>query len=210
MGEIISKLNRNKLLSNRTRENSDLKLGIAQLFIRDKLRKLLAKDYRKFFFESGSSTAFVAKEFVDYYSENHDRNLTSTCKDLQIETNNVLANIYFRLNQEMDKLCMYPQGIPRDEYGATYGQLENFMGHEWPRDVPVDFSISEFLNKDININIKDQLTGITDKFNENYVDSTKPWKGMIFMAASGVGRNTDKFQGPHVHSFINMLFSLIE
>jgi hypothetical protein len=208
MSEIISSLNSYGTLGDRTKKNSDLKEAIARLFIREYLPTLIARNYRNFFFESGSSIAFVAKEFTDYYKESYNYDWTSSSEKLVIETNNVLAYEYFLLKQKRDKLCTYPQGIPRDKYGASYGDLERYLGCKWHLfpDRKEDFSITEYLEK--NHDIKEQLKKITEKFDRDYTDNAEKISvnGIVFMAASGLGKSEYMPEGPHVKSFINMLF----
>jgi hypothetical protein len=206
MSEIISSLNSYETLGERTRKDSELKVAIARIFIQEYLPTLIARNYRKFFFESGSSIAFVAKEFVDYYKECYNYEWTSSSEKLVIETNNVLAYEYFLLRQKRDKLCIYPEGIPRDKYGASYGDLERYIGCKWHLfpDRKQKFSITKYIEE--NPNIKEQLKKITEKFDKDYTDKNGSVKGMVFMAASGLGESEYMPKGPHVKSFINMLF----
>jgi hypothetical protein len=207
MAGVITKLNSNTTLGDRAERDSDLKIGIARVFIKTYLPALITENYQKFFFESGSSTAFVAKEFVDLFRVDPTIHWASTSsKKVQIKTNNVIAYIYFLLNLRVKTLDFYPQGIPKDEYGATYGDLEEFIGHVCACDLkknPENFL--KYLKK--HDRVKEVLTGITNRFEEDYVDDPKKeGRGMIFMAASGIGTSPGEFEGPHVGSFINMLF----
>ena len=205
MADIITKLNSNTKLGDRAEKNSDLKIGIARFFIKTFLPTLISGNYRKFFFESGSSTAFVAKEFVDLFRVDPTIPWALTSKNVQIKTNNVIAHIYVLLNLRVKKLDFYPQGIPKDEYGATYGQLEEFIGHRCACNLkknPENFS--RYIGK--HEKVKKVLTEITNNFDNYSISSTKKEaRGMIFMAASGIGISPG-FEGPHVGSFINMLF----
>lgn len=196
--DIIAKLNSNITLGERTKENSDFKKAIAQIFIREYLQKLIMKDYLKFFFESGSSTAFVAKEFVKFCLEDPHLEWAKKSSYAQIKTNNVQANIYFLLNQRLKTLEFYPQGLPIDKYGATYGDLDNFDAYATNSAKKMGFDFLNYLDSyDV---IKIALTKIVSKLNEDYLVPTE--KGMIFMAASGI----ESSAGPFVSSFKNMLF----
>jgi hypothetical protein len=196
--DIIAKLNSNTTLGNRTKKNSDFKKVIAQYFIREYLEGLIMNDYLKFFFESGSSTAFAAKEFVKFVKEDPHMEWAMKSSYAQIKTNNVQANIYFLLNQRLKKLEIYPQGLPNDEYGATYGKLVDFDAYKTDQAKQEDFNFLKYLAE--HDEIKTALTEITSELNEDYIDPTE--KGMIFMAASGVENSA----GPFVGSFKNMLF----
>lgn len=213
VADIIAKFVSNTTLIDRTKKDSDLKEAVAQAFLVCYLQKLINNNYLKFFFESGSSTAFVAKKFVDLFSPNSYRTQGAETQKIvrgvetpkiiagenlkiQIKTNNSLAHFYFFWSLPLNKLCLYPQGNPQNRYGATLGDLERVID-------PTPNS-EEYIGQNAN-NI---LREFTTEFNKDYVGSgsKKTGKGMIFMAASGVEIGADKLGGPHVGSYKNMLF----
>jgi len=198
MADIIAKFVSNTTLINRTKKDSDLKEAIAQVFLGKYLPSLVRKNYLKFFFESGSSTAFLAKEFVDLFMANSNSDWGVKTRKVQIKTNNSLAYFYFLWGQSLDKLCLYPQGSPQNKYGATLGDLEEVD----------DEPMSNIHGSYIGQKAKSALTKFTNEFNEDYMGkaSKKTGKGIIFMAASGVEIGAGKLGGPHVGSYRNMLF----
>ena len=202
MAKIIDRFVNNTKLMDRTIENSDLKETIAHFFIKYYLPILITNGCLKFFFESGSSTAFLAKEFVDSYeTKSIDVWGKINPGEVQIKTNNSLAHSYFFWGQNLGTLCMYPPGNPNNEYGATLGILEDVNG-------PLPSSkenVGTFRGSEMELNA---INGFAKEFNNDYVSvgSEIEHKGIIFMAASGVEIDEGKDEGPHVHSYRNMLF----
>ena len=191
------RLNAYDELNKRCSKVTPLKKAIARFFWQEYLTVIIKDNgVRTLFFESGSSIAFVADEFLTCFED--EVLLKSLSDDLKVQTNNILVFLDFALPDRthihdihINDLLLYPFSRPDDKYGATFGNLLRASRRPWPRkafQIPKD-ALSEVMK------IKDHF----DKFNKNK-------KGIIFMAASGIDLNSEDFSGPHVGSYYNMLF----
>lgn len=200
IGDIVAELNRNTKLNERANESPILKEAIANFFLEQYLPMMVRHGYRRFFFESGTSVAHVAKAFIErleYDSKRKD--YAKNHHEFEIETNNILAWMNFVLNLRVKNTALFPSGKLEEEYGATFGNLVDL---EMPAGKYSKFyeMCNDIWKEEAN-KIIESIDAITKKFDEDYGK-----KGMVFMAASGVDTKTPGFEGPHVKSSCNMLF----
>jgi len=198
--KIANRLNDFKKLSDRcSKESPYLKQAIARRFIDEYLAKLIQKGINKFFFESGSSLAFVSEAFIDCLNENRQqgKRWATLPSDFKIHTNNILTYMDFALSERVN-IELYPYGPPEPTYGATFGPLIELEPPSHPKNP------GEMYEK-FELNLKKEADEKASKITE-WFENTYENNGIILMAASGVDLNKNGFYGPHVSSFYNMLF----
>lgn len=170
-------------------QNDRLKQSIANFFLELHLSEIVKGQVTKMFFESGSSIAILAEMFLDRMGEEWLR----MSANIEIETNNILAYIYYVLAQS-SRVELYPAGPPEKTYGATFGTLERV-------DVPIDNCSAHPIKGTARV----ETDRIRDYFSETYVTS-----GLILGATSGIDLSVTSEVigpiGPHCGSYKNMLF----
>jgi hypothetical protein len=196
-------------LYGRTDRHIDEKTKAAKFFVERYQPCLEAKAIRGIFFESGSTPAFLAREFPDSFWKKIEFGDRGEPNRL-ISTNNVL--VYLHLWLERHVPCgHFPWGEPEGTYGATYGPIANLVDTSANFDgVPLDKWAREAIQQ-----LLDSPRGLK-KHNTS----------LIVMAASGLqlGGNHDivkspdydlpprdvtmicERSGPHVGSYKNMVF----
>src|SRR4051794_14835836 len=110
------RINSWKTLIGRTVKHQELKHVSADYFHRLILTRILSAGVTKFFFESGSSIAILARMFRKFINAHRQIEL---CAQLAIETNNILACLEFEFFGSIP-MTLYPPGPPEDKYGATF------------------------------------------------------------------------------------------
>jgi hypothetical protein len=196
-------------LYGRTERNIDAKAKAAKFFVESYQPYLEAKEIRGIFFESGSTPAFLAREFPDSFWKKVEFGNNGEPNRL-ISTNNVL--VYLHLWLERHVPCgHFPWGEPEGTYGATYGPIANLVNttasfHGSPLDRWAREAIEQLLRSPRGL--------------------TKENTSLIVMAASGLQLGTahhitanQEYQlpeedtiaihncfGPHVGSYKNMVF----
>jgi hypothetical protein len=196
-------------LYGRTDRHVDEKTKAAKFFVERYQPCLEAKEIRGIFFESGSTPAFLAREFPDSFWKKIEFGDKGEPNRL-ISTNNVL--VYLHLWLERHVPCgHFPWGEPEGTYGATYGPIANL----------VDTSAS-FLGSPLDRWAREAIQQLLNSPRGLRRDNTS----LIIMAASGLqlgGNHTilkdegyelpnedraiigGRF-GPHVGSYKNMVF----
>lgn len=196
-------------LYGRTDRNIDAKTKAANFFVEKYQPCLEAKPIRGIFFESGSTPAFLAREFPDSFWKKVEFGEKGEPNRL-ISTNNVL--VYLHLWLERHVPCgHFPWGEPESTYGATYGPIANLGNRTANFDgAPLDYYARAAIH---------QLQGSPHSLTKNNTS-------LIVMAASGLQlgpthvitgdtgyvlqtKDVDSIQmcfGPHVGSYQNMVF----
>jgi hypothetical protein len=149
------------------------------------------------FFESGSSTAYAAYEFLEYARKNSGYwQKSGMAENLRIVTNNFFTLLDFTLyghgSRPVKEITLYPQGPFSEDYAATYGDI---------RDVRPD-NRRAFHRKgwSLDSGAAEACAKVTKD-----IDSLLGKKGLIVMAVSGVDWSDDHICGPHVGRYRNML-----
>jgi hypothetical protein len=199
--DFAQSLDRFSKLSKRTNVEKRSKEGIASYFWQRYFSKLHDKKIRTLYFESGSSVAYVSREFIHQVRRQSDwwyqRKATES---VHVLTNNILTYLQFLLQespwQPMD-VRLNPSGPVSDDYGGTYGILSFAPKKAAPG--PLD-ALRTALPRETETLVKKQ----TDVLSKQLSDS-----GLILMTASGVDTRsasaTVPYPGPHVGSYENML-----
>jgi len=186
LGRFVSKLETFHALSARMNRQAGPKQAVAQFFLHRHLGRMINSGVRRFYFESGSSVAYVSETFIE---NGGPQWLRSFLSELQIETNNILTYLAFGLETPVS-VELYPSGPPEAVYGASLGDLRSLP----PVAPPLE-----------SLGLTDQaetrVRQIAQRFRVRYQKA-----GMILMSASGIETTkTSPFGGPHVGSYYNML-----
>lgn len=183
---IIERFDEFAVLNLRFTKNPGLKRAIASYFLDAYLGNMVQSGVRRFFFESGSTIAFLGQVLGERL---HKDWMSHLLPRIQIETNNFI--IFLNFIFEPVPVGLYPWGPPETRYGATFGPLGAVAELGFPQEpgrLPED--------------TRNAVQDIRKHFEMGYSDH-----GIIFMAASGVDLTGDTaFPGPHVGSYHNMLF----
>lgn len=184
--EIIERLKKYDVLTERSIENVKLKKGMASYFLDQCFAPIMDLGVRDFFFESGSTIAYLSSEFSERLSDPAGQNVMN---QLSIKTNNILTYLEFVLTKNI-KIILRPSGTPENKYGATFGDLTLLLEYKNPPDPdPVTSYVKDAINK-MAKHIKE---------NGNQL--------ILFGTASAININQSKFPiGPHGGSYYNKLF----
>lgn len=187
--KFVTSLNTFDVLSDRvSRRVPELKRAIAAYFLAQYLGRMVELDYRKLFFESGSSIAFLSEQLIARRREDW---VSRAFPNLLLETNNIITYLDFVLSERVP-IDLYPYGPPEAKYGATFGPLTAIPRREPPVVGPCPLSKQA----------ENAVETISAHFKDRYHE-----KGLVFMAISGVDLAPDEwFRGPHVGSYYNCLF----
>ncbi|MCP3931171.1 MAG: DUF4062 domain-containing protein [Bacteroidetes bacterium] len=126
--DMIKNINSYKKLDERCSIDVREKETLAKLF-REKFLNPIINYKLSLFFESDSSPAFVAKEigsakkFAKAVLENSEENA------LNLYTNNILAFLELWMNSHLP-VSMRPNSSPKEQYGASYGILDDLIDEE--------------------------------------------------------------------------------
>lgn len=202
--DLAGKINKFSKLTARTTIFSELKKAAAVYFWKLYFPQLYHKGIKAIFFESGSSIAYVSQEFINQIRQQQYFYNNNMNEIIRIRTNNVLTYLDFYFQEPHWKtldVSLYPQGPFSEDYGGTYGKLNDIVPEPQPRegDPPrkqLPSKSQEGVDKVKSDLLKDFETG-----------------GLVLMAASGVDtRDESSYPGPHVGSYPNMLLkrSLLE
>ncbi|MGD0776353.1 MAG: hypothetical protein ABSC05_26345 [Candidatus Solibacter sp.] len=184
------KLKEFPVLNERCAQNTRLKRAIATYFLDRCISHIMRANILKFFFESGSSIAFLSEVISHSY-----RYFMRQSPELVFETNNIVSYLEFGLFDPV-KVSLYPPGPPEPKYGATFGELAN------RERVPPPLHISPRLQPGEQSAVRE----IVEHFNKYEWDKAGS-RGLILMASSGIELSCEsKFPGPHVGSYWNYLF----
>lgn len=179
-------LNKCSVLNERCGVNPQLKRAVADYFVDFYLERMSRARLCKFFFESGSSIAFLSEVFSSRY-----RDMMRNWPELFIETNNIVSYLEFALFHQV-KVALYPDGPPELKYGATFGDMPARLKPLPPPERP----------RRLTPSAETVVRDVAKHFGENYAE-----RGIIFMASSGIELAPDAaFPGPHVGSYYNQLF----
>jgi hypothetical protein len=163
------------------------KLAQAQVFWKTMMGKIRRHDYKKLFFESGSTLSYISETFEDYALKN-DKDSGTWC----IWTNNVFTLLQLMLYTDVD-IRRFPTFAPdpEDKYGAIFP-------HDWHSLEESPPKKPRKLHKDENSAVNTMREDIC-KFGE---------KTLLLATTSGwdLINKVSNFQGPHVGSHPNMLF----
>lgn len=185
----IDRLNEFDTLSRRVAENNPhLKKAIANYFLDRYIGRIVEFGFRNFFFESGSSIAFLGEAFIEQF---HNKEwLQRIASEISIQTNNILVYLDLLLSAHL-RLELYPYGPPEGKYGATMGPLTCIPVRE-PPTIPV--SLSQAARPTVN--------AISHEIKRRYQRN-----GLLFCSISGLQLTPNsEFRGPHVSSYYGMLF----
>jgi hypothetical protein len=201
--DFVKRLDKFDILSLRIADEvPDLKTAIARYFLDQYLGLLISSGTKTFFFESGSSIAFLSKEFIAYL---HDEKwLQEVAGELRIHTNNIITYLDFGLSERV-RVELYPYGPPEKKYGATFGALTSLTK------LPPS-KVREHLEHR-NSTPRRSDGDYSDRW-QSEVESLATWfrsgyerNGVILMTASGLETDPQHpYHGPHVGSYYNMLF----
>jgi Domain of unknown function (DUF4062) len=202
--DFVRRLDKFDTLSLRIGARPLLKEKIAHYFLEQHLGWLIQKGVRAFFFESGSTIAFLSQAFVSaLHDEEWMRNISN---ELRIHTNNIITYLDLGLSERIH-VELYPYGPPEKKYGATFGPLT---------------SLTKLPTTKVLENLELKQVATTDSHGreapkerwEEEVEKLERWfsthyrrHAVIFMTASGLETNPESpYYGPHVGSYYNMLF----
>jgi len=163
--------------------NAALKQAAAEFFLDLYFDTLSKAQLSRFFFESGSSIAFLSEGFASHL------NRTPRATGITIETNNIMSYMEFVLSQS-SPVQLYPAGLPERKYGAVFG------GDLARLTVPARGAHP----------ITGRARELVDEFRLHFTEQYSQL-GVIFGATSGISADPPETpSGPHVGSYHNMLF----
>ena len=187
--KFVAELSKFDILSDRiVRKVPELKTSIAKFFWDQYLGQMIESGIGRFFFESGSSIAFLSDQFMRAL---HDEQwLKEQSPKLELHTNNILTYIDFTLSEAI-RIELFPYGSPEKKYGATFGRLTSLPKLQPPKS-------PRKLTRTASEIVTEMTEWITSRYKNN---------GVILMTASGLEVSSESpFYGPHVGSYYNMLF----
>ncbi len=202
--DFVKRLDKFDTLTLRVGARPLLKERIAHYFLEQHLGWMIQKGVRSFFFESGSTIAFLSQAFVSaLHDEEWMRNVSN---ELKIHTNNIITYLDLGLSERIH-VELYPYGPPEKKYGATFGPLTSLTK------LPTVKVLENLRRTSNGSNIGRNREGIRERWEEE-VEKLERWfsthyrrHAVIFMTASGLETNPDSpYYGPHVGSYYNMLF----
>lgn len=183
----LDQLRRFSTLGSRVGLDVGSKEALAKAFWWNMQGRIRRYKYTHLFFESGSTLAYLADEFVS--------TVLSHGQDTQswhIRTNNVLSLVYFDLHTSIDA-SRFPTGIPDpdDEYGAIFPSEWRLLHEPQPK-----------RSRKLHPKEKKAVDDMRAAFNK--VNGRQ----LVLAAASGLDldNRVQSFRGPHVGSHPNMLF----
>jgi len=126
----VTSLNQYKKLDLRCNIGVKQKQAISKFLRQYFLDKIIDGSY-SVFFESGSTTAYIASEFGE--SKRFIDNFSKLSRDStgRLYTNNILAYLELWVNVRLP-ITMFPQSSPCEPYGASYGVLEYMIDETTP------------------------------------------------------------------------------
>lgn len=202
--DLAGKINKFSKLTKRTTIFSELKRAAAVYFWKLYFPQLYHKGIKAIFFESGSSIAYVSQEFINQIRQQRFFYTNKLDEQIRIRTNNVLTYLDFFFQEtpwEALDVSLYPQGPFSEDYGGTYGKLNDIVPEPPPRkgDPP---------RKQLPPESREGVDNVKSDLLKDFETG-----GLVLMAASGVDtREESSYPGPHVGSYPNMLLkrSLLE
>ena len=198
---LAQQLNKFGTLTKRTTLREHLKEGAAWYFWQRYFSKLYEKKISMLFFESGSSVAYVSREFINCVRTQSDWFYDKRMNErLQIRTNNLLTYLDFLLRERPWRpidVRLQPHGPFSEDYGATYGVL-NFSVQESP------LSPKDAVRTRLSAETQTLVDSVIEDFKRDFSHT-----GLVLMAASGLDTRPESadapYPGPHVGSYPNML-----
>lgn len=198
--DLVERLGQYGKLTSRISRRANLKNRVAEHFWSQYLLAVLTKT-DTIFFESGSSTAYVSREFVKTLDNNRlVEPVVEFAKRARILTNNLVAFQELTLGESAwgwKQVEIFPPGPFKEPYGVSYGPIaQKIMEPPSPKDGAArpDY---RFISKKVQ---EDALSELCKQFSEA-IGAT----GLVLMAASGVDirpimRADEDYQSPQRHS----------
>ncbi len=173
-----------------------MKEELARFFWHYSFSEIVGSRYKRIFFESGSTLAFVAEALLDLIERN--RGVAARQQEFAVFTNNVLVLLQF-MYRSITPYYLRPTGRPDDKYGATYGELDSADGKNPGWDEPIPPRHVELVKKMSSYMKADPIHAWPES---GHGDTQM----LILAAASGVNCEDCHPLGPHVGSYRNKLF----
>lgn len=146
--DMVSKINGFTPLDERCSQHIKEKETLSKCFRELCLDKIIQHQF-SLFFESGTSTAFLARElgrskrFIKEIGKHKNESVAN------LYTNNILAYLELWLTDELP-VTIVPKSVPGEKYGATYGVLDDLVDNDRCPDFtgnPLDEYAAEAINK---------------------------------------------------------------
>ena len=194
----VDRLETFPILSERTGDGKKEKEAIARFFWESYLARLAKWEMNRVYFESGSTLAYVGREFLGllgkpFVRKYIDSTRTTVDNEFRIYTNNILIYVDVALapfDSDPMRIKRLPVGPADPYYGAIFGELTSL----------IDIKAADFDGQ-----LSKAAKQMVDQLSENVKYKMKT-KGVILMAASGLDLTPDPIlNGPHVGSYYNML-----
>lgn len=197
---LTERLEKFETLSRRTTVAQAQKRVAAKFFWTRYLEKLYRTGINSLFFESGSSVAYVSREFIAQAADQDWFTTRGMPERLRIRTNNLLTYVDFLLRdvlrQPMD-VGVFPHGAFSKSYGASCGSLSGVVRAASPNP-------GDSLRRNLPVDAQERVDEMTRSLRQEMMAPC-----LILMTASGVDISSDSghgYPGPHVGSYANMLF----